>query len=77
MPSRFKRVEKAKAPPKDFKAMSATSIKKGMKVLHKRFGEGLVTIISGSPDNRIATIKFSEVGEKRIMLKYAKLGIVE
>ncbi len=77
VPSRFKRVNKATPKPAgDFKAVDPSKIKKGMTVLHKRFGHGKVVEMSGAPDNRIATIDFAEVGEKRIMLKFAKLGIV-
>ena len=60
----------------DFRPVPAARIKVGMKVLHKRFGKGQVKNIEGS-DSRIATIMFNEIGEKRIMLKFAKLGIDE
>ncbi len=63
--------------PKDFKVSPASSIKEGMNVLHLKFGKGVVK----SVDNRnVATIYFSGVRdtpEKRIMLQYAKLQIIE
>ena len=76
-PSRFRQTQPTNntAIP-DFRPVPAARIKVGMKVLHKRFGKGQVKNIEGS-DNRIATIMFNEIGEKRIMLKFAKLGIDE
>lgn len=59
----------------DFKPVNAALIKENMTVLHKRFGKGQVTKIEKG-DNKVATIVFEEAGEKRIMLKFAKLGIV-
>lgn len=76
-PSRFRKPESTSASNiPDFRPVAAASIKTGMKVLHKRFGKGQVKRIEGG-DNRVATIMFNEIGEKRIMLKFAKLGIDE
>jgi DNA helicase-2/ATP-dependent DNA helicase PcrA len=52
-------------------------IREGLTVLHQRFGKGTVEKLSGAASNKIAIIQFDAVGEKRIMLKFAKLGIVE
>jgi DNA helicase II / ATP-dependent DNA helicase PcrA len=49
----------------------------GMKVTHEKFLQGKVVSIEGSGDNKIATIFFETVGNKKIMLKFAKLQIVE
>ena len=76
-PSRFRKPESTSASNiPDFRPVAAANIKTGMKVLHKRFGKGQVKRIEGG-DNRVATIMFNEIGEKRIMLKFAKLGIDE
>ncbi len=48
----------------------------GMEVEHPRFGFGKITSMDGPPDNRIAHIFFQKAGNKRIMLKYAKLQIL-
>ena len=61
----------------DFTPVSAHLIREGVVILHKRFGRGTVAKMSGAAGNRIAVIDFDAVGEKRIMLKYAKLGITE
>lgn len=66
------------APPADFKVSNPAEIMEGMKVRHIRFGEGKVQSIEGKNQNRVATIHFedSDSPSKRIMLKYAKLQIV-
>jgi DNA helicase-2/ATP-dependent DNA helicase PcrA len=46
-------------------------------VEHQKFGFGEVLKIEGSAHNPIATVKFDVNGEKKIMLNYAKLRIVE
>ncbi len=66
--------------PKNFKPSISSEIQAGMKVLHMRFGEGKVLNIDGAKDNRVATIFFKAVEDdpqKRIMLKFAKLQIVQ
>ena len=66
--------------PAQFKPSPSDQIKVGNKVLHLKFGEGKVLNIDGGKDNRIATIFFEAADdgqEKRIMLKFAKLEIVE
>jgi DNA helicase II / ATP-dependent DNA helicase PcrA len=63
-----------------FKPSPSESIEAGMKVIHLKFGEGNVLSIEGGKDNRLATINFpfaEDSKEKKIMLKFAKLMIVE
>jgi DNA helicase-2/ATP-dependent DNA helicase PcrA len=45
----------------------------GDTVVHERWGEGVVTTVSGMGDDAEATISFSDVGEKRVLLAYAPL----
>lgn len=68
-----------KADPETFKPSPSEDIQAGMKVLHLKFGEGKVLSIDGGKDNRIATIFFSGIDspERRIMLKFAKLQILD
>lgn len=65
--------------PATFRPSPTEQIRIGMKVLHLKFGEGKVINIDGGKDNRVATIHFedSDVPQKRIMLKFAKLQILE
>ncbi len=50
-------------------------LKVGQDVMHQRFGNGKVTNIAEGT-NAIATILFDQEGEKKIMLKFAKLKIL-
>jgi ATP-dependent DNA helicase UvrD/PcrA len=49
------------------------AIDAGDTVIHERWGEGVVQMVSGMGDDAEATIVFSEVGEKRVLLAYAPL----
>ncbi|MBK6947944.1 MAG: UvrD-helicase domain-containing protein [Haliscomenobacter sp.] len=68
-----------KADPATFQASSSEQIQTGMRVLHLKFGEGKVLSIEGAKDNRVATIFFQGIDnpQRRIMLKFAKLQILE
>ena len=65
--------------PADFKPSPSEKIAEGMEVLHMQFGKGRVVAIDGARDNRVATIHFDDGddSERRIMLRFAKLQIVE
>jgi DNA helicase-2/ATP-dependent DNA helicase PcrA len=60
----------------NFKADDLADLQSGMEVVHQRFGAGKVINLEGDPSNKIATIFFKSHGQKRIMLKYAKLQIL-
>jgi DNA helicase-2/ATP-dependent DNA helicase PcrA len=51
----------------------AVSISAGDTVIHERWGEGVVTTVSGMGDDAEASIMFPDVGEKRVLLAYAPL----
>ncbi len=53
------------------------AIMPGMKVHHEKFGTGTVQAIEGTADSRKATVFFEGVGQKQLMLKFAKLTIIE
>jgi len=53
------------------------SIMPGMKVSHEKFGTGKVLGVEGTGDSRKATVFFEGVGQKQLMLKFAKLSVVE
>lgn len=48
----------------------------GMTVEHDRFGKGKVLSIEGEGSNRKATIFFQQIGQKQLLLKFAKLKIL-
>ncbi|HYJ38496.1 MAG TPA: UvrD-helicase domain-containing protein [Chitinophagaceae bacterium] len=64
-------------PSADFVASDMSKLQEGNKVEHQKFGFGTVVKLEGSSHNPIATIKFEHNGDKKIMLNYAKLRIVE
>jgi DNA helicase II / ATP-dependent DNA helicase PcrA len=64
-------------PSPDFAASDSATIREGNKVEHQKFGFGEVMKLEGSAHNPIATVKFDLNGEKKIMLNYAKLRIIE
>ncbi len=51
-------------------------ISAGMRVLHQKFGEGIVEKTEGSGDNTKAYIRFTNAGVKQLLLKFAKLEII-
>ncbi|MDQ6608998.1 MAG: UvrD-helicase domain-containing protein [Bacteroidota bacterium] len=63
-------------PSPDFAASDITKLEEGMRIEHQKFGFGSVLKLEGSSHNPVATIKFDVNGEKKIMLNYAKLMIV-
>ncbi|MCM5529951.1 ATP-dependent helicase [Parasegetibacter sp. NRK P23] len=64
-------------PSTDFVASDTSNLQAGQQVEHQKFGFGTVAKLEGSAHNPIATINFQHNGEKKIMLNYAKLRIVE
>ena len=50
-------------------------LQEGMNVEHKRFGHGKVLKIDGLGNDRRATINFDIGGEKKLLLRFAKLNI--
>ena len=62
--------------PKDFIPSSPEQIIPGQKVEHPRFGVGKVVHLEGSGPNVKATVEFP-IGKKQLLLKFAKLRVVE
>ncbi|MDB2653101.1 hypothetical protein N9Y35_00825, partial [Flavobacteriales bacterium] len=48
----------------------------GMKVEHERFGTGIICNLEGAGANKKISINFTEVGEKTLLAKFAKLTIL-
>jgi DNA helicase-2/ATP-dependent DNA helicase PcrA len=64
-------------PPADFAPSDTSALQAGMKVEHPKFGFGTVVQMDMSGADRKARIEFSEVGEKTLLLSFAKLRIVQ
>ena len=52
-------------------------ISQGTIVSHERFGRGEVLLIEGEAPNTTAKVRFDSVGEKKLLLRFAKLRIEE
>ncbi|XOD69394.1 MAG: ATP-dependent helicase [Flavobacteriales bacterium AspAUS03] len=57
-------------------AILLSDLREGMKVSHVRFGRGEVIDIQGRDQDKIALIRFQQVGEKKLLLRFAKLNII-
>lgn len=53
------------------------AIQVGMRVHHEKFGYGIVKSIEGENNDRKATVFFEAMGEKQLLLRFAKLSIIQ
>lgn len=67
---------KAHKPSADFAPSDTSGLQVGMEVEHERFGFGKVINLEGNKPDIKATIFFKELGQKQLLLKFAKLRIV-
>ena len=67
------------AVPSNFQASPEAALVAGATVLHLKFGAGKILSVEGPKDNRVATIQFQNdnMAERRIVLKFAKLQVVD
>ncbi len=66
-----------KSTPADFVPDDPRKIKAGMEVEHARFGTGKVLQTEGAFPDTKATVFFKEFGQKQLLLKFAKLKIID
>jgi DNA helicase II / ATP-dependent DNA helicase PcrA len=62
-------------PSPDFRASDTSVLASGMKVEHPKFGFGMVKLVDSNGSDRKAIIDFEELGEKTLILSFAKLRI--
>lgn len=67
---------KAHIPSPGFKPSDTSNLQVGMAVEHERFGFGKVISLEGNKPDIKATIFFKEIGQKQLLLKFAKLSII-
>lgn len=72
----LQRASKVAVADNDFKASSPNELQAGMNVTHQRFGNGKILNIEGNGMDRKATVFFQNHGQKQLLLKFAKLKIV-
>ncbi|MDB5253027.1 MAG: family ATPase [Flaviaesturariibacter sp.] len=68
--------EVSHTPSPNFIPSDISTLAVGQKVEHQKFGFGEIVTLEGSAHNPVATIRFDQNGEKKIMLNYAKLMVV-
>ncbi|MDD3844397.1 MAG: 3'-5' exonuclease, partial [Bacteroidales bacterium] len=66
-----------KPPNPNFQADPVSKLKEGQKVEHDRFGFGTLLKIEGDPLNLKAIVEFEQGGRKILLLKFAKLRVIE
>lgn len=59
-----------------FSPAAASELQEGMEVEHQKFGFGKIVGMEGNNDGKMATIQFQKAGQKKLLLKFAKLSIV-
>ncbi|HRN36290.1 MAG TPA: ATP-dependent DNA helicase, partial [Flavobacteriales bacterium] len=52
-------------------------LQEGVTVEHEKFGKGKVVKVEGAPPDQKATIFFPSSGQKQLLLRFAKLRVVE
>ncbi len=68
---------KAHVPTPGFTPDVASSFQNGMEVEHEKFGFGKIIQLEGTPTDLKATVFFQGLGNKQLLLKFAKLRIVK
>lgn len=53
------------------------NIKEGQKILHERFGKGVITLVEGEDVNCTISVNFENSGSKKLLLKFAKFTVIE
>ena len=75
-PYNLKPIEKNQKLESPFNKINS-SLVSGNRVIHDRFGSGTIKEISGENMDQKATIIFDNVGEKKLLLKFAKLELIK
>ena len=68
---------KAHVPSENFAPSDTKDLQVGMEVEHERFGFGKVLQIEGQNSERKATVFFKGLGQKTLLLRFAKLRVIQ
>ncbi|HEX8517934.1 MAG TPA: UvrD-helicase domain-containing protein [Bacteroidia bacterium] len=77
MGKKLVKVNSASKNTSDFDTESLRDLQLGSMVQHDRFGHGKVTALEGDFPNNKVTVMFEGIGAKQLLVKFAKLRIVE
>lgn len=69
--------QKSSTPTSQANSTIQGNLKAGMRVSHHQFGEGTIIAIEGTEPNQKATVHFDAEGEKKLLLKFARLQIIQ
>ena len=75
-PIRRPQAPAAHTPDADFEPTPILQLRAGQRVEHNRFGFGKILEITGNPADLKAKIAFDDHGEKILILKYAKIRVI-
>ena len=75
VPTNLKRLDETRAGTGEI--LAPGSVTAGTKVEHDKFGKGKVLSVTGTAPNEKATVFFAAVGQKQILLKFAKLKVLD
>jgi DNA helicase-2/ATP-dependent DNA helicase PcrA len=64
-------------PSPDFTPAFSNELNVGMSIEHQKFGFGKIVAVEGTNDGKMATIEFEKAGQKKLLLKFAKLSVVK
>jgi DNA helicase-2/ATP-dependent DNA helicase PcrA len=56
---------------------SPSALHEGSVVEHQRFGVGVVLKLEGTGENQKATVQFKNTGTKQLLLKFARIKVIE
>ena len=66
-------VEERKRDSKKKRSQPALDVSPGDNITHTKWGDGIIVDIEGSGESAVATISFSDIGTKRVLLAYTPL----
>lgn len=76
-PRNLKKVSGTTVSPSAAMGVGITSVQMGQIIEHERFGLGEVIKVEGTGDNAKATIHFENVGDKQLLLRFARFKVID
>ena len=58
-------------------AVDLSQYQSGVRVFHKKFGEGTINLVEPEGEDLKVDINFDKAGHKRLMAKFANLEVIE
>ncbi len=67
----------APSAPGEFSLHTIDEVREGMEIMHERFGHGKITALDTDPTGHKIVVLFSNVEQRKLMLKYARFKIID